>query len=152
MWGVAGLAESLLARPGGGSRPRAGRVRMGSLSGFESELAPLALAAGFELIDRELSDSGPQWLEYRRADAAGTLVLSITHAPEARTIVAELWRTERLAEARHGAGPERVAERYATWRYDPEAGPLAVGPEVAAAVAAWLAGLERRGSVRRPGR
>ena len=118
---------------------------MGSLSGFESELAPLALAAGFELMDRELSDSGPQWLEYRRAAGAGKVLLSITHAPEGRTIVAELWRPERLAEARHGAGPERVAERYAAWRYEPEAGPRAIESEVVAAVAAWLAGLGRPG-------
>ena len=73
------------------------------------------------------------------------MLLSLAHAPDERIIVAELWRPERLVEARHGAGPERVAERYATWCYDPEAGPLAVGPEVVAAVAAWLAGLGRPG-------
>ena len=125
---------------------------MAGLSDLEPRLAPHALAAGFEATDRELADNGPEWLEYRRAEASGRVMLSITHAPQARAIVAELWRPERLAEAGPGAGPERVAERYATWRYGPEAGPLAVGPEVAAAVAAWLAGLERRGSVRRPGR
>ena len=118
---------------------------MAGLSDLEPRLAPHALAAGFEVTDRELADNGPEWLEYCRAEAAGKVLLSLTHAPEARMIVAELWRTERLAEARHGAGPERVAERYATWRYDPEAGPSAVGPEVAAAVAAWLAGLGRPG-------
>ena len=118
---------------------------MGGLAGLESELTPHALAAGFEATDRELADNGPEWLEYCRAEAAGKVLLSLTHAPEARMIVAELWRPERLAEARHGAGPERVAERYATWRYDPEAGPSAVGPEVVAAVAAWLAGLGRPG-------
>src|SRR5437763_264494 len=98
---------------------------MGGLSDLESELTPHALAAGFEASDRELADSGPQWLEYRRTDAGGKVLLSVTHAPEDRTIIAELWRPERLAEARHGAAPERVAERYATWRYEPEAGPSA---------------------------
>ena len=121
---------------------------MAGLSDLEPRLAPHALAAGFEATDRELAESGPQWLEYCRADAAGEVLLSITHSPEDRMIIAELWRPERLAEARHGAGPERVAERHATWRYD-EAGPSAVGPEVVAVVAAWLAGLGRPG--RSPG-
>ena len=118
---------------------------MAGLSDLEPRLAPHALAAGFEATDRELADNGPEWLEYCRAEAAGKVLLSLTHAPEARMIVAELWRTERLAEARHGAGPERVAERYATWRYGPEAGSSAVGPEAVAAVAAWLAGFDRPG-------
>ena len=122
---------------------------MGSLSGLESQLTPYVLGADFEATDRELAESGPQWLEYCRADAAGRVLLSITHSPEDRMIIAELWRPERLAEARHGAGPERVAERHATWCYDPEAGPSAVGPEVVAVVAAWLAGLGRPG--RSPG-
>ena len=118
---------------------------MGGLSDLESELTPRALAAGFQVADRELARSGPEWLEYRRAGAAGRVLLSITHAPEARTIIAELWRPERLAEARHGAGPQRVAERYATWRYGPEAGPGTVESEVAATVSAWLAGFDRPG-------
>ena len=118
---------------------------MEGLLHLEAELTPHALAAGFEATDRELADNGPEWLEYCRAEAAGKVLLSLTHAPEARTIIAELWRPERLAEARHGAGPQRVAERYATWRYGPEAGPGTVESEVAATVSAWLAGFDRPG-------
>ena len=118
---------------------------MSGLSELEAELTPHALAAGFEATDRELARGGPEWLEYRRTDGGGKVILSVTHAPEARTIIAELWRPERLAGARHGAGPEQLAERYATWRYAPEAVPRAVAAEVAAAVAGWLAGLGRPG-------
>jgi hypothetical protein len=117
---------------------------MTALLGIERALAGRLRAADFGVADRE-PDGDPEWIEYRHAGAAGKVLLGITHAPEARLIIAELWRPEQLAQARHGAGPERVAERYATWRYEAGDGPRAVEPEVATTVAAWLAGLGRPG-------
>jgi hypothetical protein len=77
-------------------------------------------APGFEVTDRELRKTGPEWLEYRRSEAAGGVLLGIAAAREHRTVTAKLSRPERLSAVHRGAALERAAERYATWHDGPE--------------------------------
>jgi hypothetical protein len=81
-----------------------------------------------------------RWLEYRAADASGTVPLGVFRASAARTITAELGRPASLPLALLGGAPARAAERRRIWRYRHEAASRDLGRQVAEAVAAWLAG------------
>ena len=113
---------------------------MGILPKIGRELVAHIRAAGFEPIDEELSGDR-KWLEYRRSDATGVVLLSISDTAADRTIMAELWRPARLAEALRAEGPADVAERRRVWQYRTAAEAREVERQAAATVAGWLAEL-----------
>jgi hypothetical protein len=112
---------------------------VGILPKIGRELVAHIRAAGFEPIDEELSGDR-KWLEYRRSDATGVVLLSISDTAADRTIAAELWRPARMAEALRAEGPADVAERRRVWQYRTAAEAREV-EEAAATVAGWLAEL-----------
>jgi hypothetical protein len=87
---------------------------IGVLSGLEAFFARYGPSADFLLVDRECSDDF-EWLEYRRVDAAGTVLLSIHYSPRMHTITAELWWPTRLVEGLPLQAPGSAIEQRQSW-------------------------------------
>ena len=88
------------------------------LASLEASLTPHVRAAGLEPCDRAAIDD-VAWLELRRNDDSGLIVLSIFDRHEDRTITAEVWHPERVFRAVRNDSSESAADRQRIWLYDP---------------------------------
>lgn len=104
---------------------------------FELVVAPRARSAGFEPMEKVQADD-LEWVEYRKRDSTGTLLLCISHTASAHTVTAELWRPELLTAAVRSGAAERAIEQRLAWHYAPEDAHAGAGRDVAEVVAAWF--------------
>jgi hypothetical protein len=102
------------------------------LSDLRERLADPASTAGFELVEQVLDGKGPWWLQYRRDDWDGRILLELSDDPAAGTLTADLWRPARLPEVRQQI-----------WSYRTGGEPRAVAAAVGGVVAGWLQELAR---------
>lgn len=106
-----------------------------ALRRISERLAGPVAEAGFELVDQKLSGRGPWWLDYRRLDREGPILLSLSQAPDQGLLVAELWQPGHLIEARR-----------LTRAYRGETDQPALVIEFSREVAGWLRDSAPRGS------
>lgn len=111
------------------------------LNSIQNSLAPLVSAAGFQRSDRAWWKD-LAWVEYRRQDADGIIMLGIVWIPAEGRITAEMWRPDRLAQGAGTGAPEGAIEWQAAWYCKPEDDTRVRGREVAAGIIAHLTASE----------
>jgi hypothetical protein len=111
------------------------------LNSIQTSLTPLVSAAGFQRSDRALWKD-LAWIEYRRQDADGIIMLGIVWIPAEGTITAEVWRPDRLATSARTGVPEGAIEWQQAWHCNPDDDTSARAREVAAGIIAHLTASE----------
>jgi hypothetical protein len=101
-----------------------------------------AHAMGFRLADRECADDF-EWIDYRRVDASGTAVLSLSHARGMQTVTAEVWWPDRLAERNRAGAPGSAIEHQQFWNYASSCDPGRLAGEIIDVVVDWISVVPR---------
>ena len=107
------------------------------LASIQTSLTPLVTAVGFEPSDRAVWKD-LAWLEYRRHDTEGIVLLGVVWLPGEGTVTAELWRPLRLAQGADTGAPEQAIEWQHVWQWGPADDASQRSREVAAAILARL--------------
>jgi hypothetical protein len=111
------------------------------LNSIQTSLTPLASAVGFQRSDRA-SWKDLAWVEYRRQDADGIILLGIVWIPAEGRIAVEMWRPDRLATGARTGLPEGAIEWQQAWYCNPDDDASVRGREVAAGIIARLTASE----------
>jgi hypothetical protein len=107
------------------------------LASIQRSLTAEVTAAGFQPSDRA-SWRDLAWVEYRRQDADGIVLLGVVWIPAKGKITAEVWRPDRLAEALQPDAPEQAIEWQHDWHCGPGDDARVRAQEVAAGIIARL--------------
>ena len=108
------------------------------LTCLKQSVVPGAYAAGFKLAD-EVAAEDHAWLEFRRDEARGPVLLNVSVATDEGMLMAELWRPRQLAALQRAGTLERAAERRVVWHYSPERDPTELARDFGRATVDLLA-------------